>query len=141
VPTFSRPALQTNNLTSPTPANRETRVSCSVLGRVEITAAIARRGRAVGDIVWNADLQSQVERDWKGSLAIRATDEVWNRASGLAGAFGLRAADAVHLASAAYLKGELRGTAELALVCSDFELNQAAQALGLKVIDPAREGA
>lgn len=113
-------------------------ISCSVLGRVEITAAISRRGRAVGDIGLSADLQAQIDRDWQRSLALGGTDEIWNRAIGLAGAFGLRAADAVHLASADYLKGELRATAELAFVCSDFELNQAAQALGLKVIDPTR---
>jgi len=54
----------------------------------------------------------------------------------LARNLALRGADAVHLASALLLKGQLAAEDQLVLIASDRELNIAAQSFSLPVVDP-----
>lgn len=65
------------------------------------------------------------------------TPSVVLRALDAAGAYGLRGADSLHLASALVLKEQLEpDSREFALVTSDRELEAAALKAGLVVVDP-----
>lgn len=104
------------------------------LARIEVTSAIERRTRA-GDV--NSDdaaaILAQLEKDLAARFTvIELANAVVSGACLIARRHGLRAADALHLAAARLAGGE----AELLLLSSDSELNAAAVADGLRVLDP-----
>lgn len=109
-------------------------VGCSDLGLVEVVSAITRRhrGQSVSSELTEQVL-SAVKTDFERFLRIEFTIYIRNAAEGLAARHGLRAADAVHLASA--LRARQSGQA-VVLVSSDHELLLAANAEGLAALDP-----
>jgi uncharacterized protein len=115
------------------------RLACSVLGLVEVHAALARRVKR-GDLSENDFLQLTIEirMDWQSFYQLPVFPEVASSAVILAREEALRGMDALHLASAIYLS-KLENEIDFALICSDVELNEAAQRRGLRVIDPSTE--
>jgi hypothetical protein len=115
------------------------RLVVSRLAEVEISVAIVRRARAArtaeGEL--NAVL-AMLDRDIRSSFDVVEIDSsVIRLAVDLTRKHGLRAADAIQLASAlsARTKAKLQ---ELMLISTDQELNSAASAEGLSVVDPTR---
>ena len=73
-------------------------------------------------------------------IQIQLTTETINRAKDLARDMALRGADAVHLASALVLQSRLVDAEDrLIFVAADRELQEAAQASGLAIIDPEEQ--
>jgi len=110
----------------------------STLGLIEVTATCARK-RTAGAI--DADRFQQIETglldDWNGFFQMELTSEVVQRSLEVASTLGLRGADSVHLASALLLQTQLGiSNHDFTFVSSDQELNLAARAAGLSVIDP-----
>lgn len=115
-------------------------VACASLGVIEVTAALARKQKA--RFITSSQFEQKVrdlDKDWKHLIQLGLTDEVVTTARELAKNLALRGADAVHLASALLLKGQLAEDDQLILVTSDRELREAAQTSDLLVIDPEQE--
>ena len=73
-------------------------------------------------------------------IQIQLTTETINRAKDLARDMALRGADAVHLASALVLQSRLVDAEDrLIFVAADRELQEAAQASGLAIVDPEEQ--
>jgi predicted nucleic acid-binding protein len=110
------------------------------LGVLEVAAALARKGKA-GEIP-PASLEqalTTLRHDWERFAQIHLTDDVLADALGVARTRALRAADAVHLASALVVAAELSPQEDtMTFVVSDRELRQAAVAAGLRVLDPTQ---
>ena len=109
------------------------------LTRVEIVAAITRRGR--GSLVPAAApaLLAQFRHDSAHQYTIlEITPAVLADAERLAEIHGLRAYDAVQLAATADLHGDrsTHGLSRLTLISADQELNAAAMTEGIDVDDP-----
>ena len=112
-------------------------LACSALGIVEARSAIARRYRNTAPASEIDALLGQLDRDWAAFLQIRVSDGVIRTAQSLAVSFGLRGADAIHLAS---LQGLVRrrpsGFEDSVLAAADEELLDAADQFGLRVWNP-----
>jgi uncharacterized protein len=79
----------------------EPTAASTLLTRVEVPAAIARAARMrTIDRQAASNAIARFERDWPDFLALPVTGVVASRAASLAVSHGLRAYDAVHLASA-----------------------------------------
>ncbi len=122
--------------------SRNESLACSTLGLVEIVATIARKRKA-GDLRepdWVL-VTGRLRQDWERFYQVPLSAAVIDSAVHVAEKEALRGSDALHLASANLLTTFLheRGN-HLIFVCSDRELNDAAERLGLSVIDP-RDGA
>lgn len=118
---------------------RESVLASSGLGYVEVTSAITRqeaRGRL--DEGTQRGMQKQLETDWGRIVQLEATKDLFIRGSVLARERRLRGADAVHLATAEWLKEEHCGSggSGVILVTSDEELVAAGQAIGMRVENP-----
>ncbi len=115
-------------------------LSCSALGVVEAGAAIARRSRNTATAPEIEILLQELEADWAAFLQIRVSDAIVRAARNVAVAFGLRGADAIHLAS---LQGLIRrrpkGYDQVVLAAADQELLNAADLLGLPAWNPEDE--
>jgi predicted nucleic acid-binding protein len=111
-------------------------LACSILGRVEVAATIARKKKA-GPLSQSEyeQIQHRLKQDWAGFYQIPLDAAILAQVE-LALSSALRGADAVHLASALYLQKRFAGNAEVILVSSDKALNEAAQQLQVSVIDP-----
>jgi uncharacterized protein len=109
------------------------------IARVEVVAAVARRGR--GNVIpVAAALIAQFRHDATHQYNIlEVTPAVLTDAERLAEARGLRGYDAVQLAVALELHRtrQTAGLPPLTFVCADQELNAAATAEGLAVDNPA----
>lgn len=110
--------------------SRETVVACSALGRVEMTSALkrARLGKRLTH-AQHSRLQSELSLAWQRVLIVSVTDVLIGEASDLALRFGLRAYDAVHLASVVDLA---RRGAQPTVMSFDTELIRAAGAIGIE---------
>lgn len=97
------------------------RVVCSVIGLIETRRAVARK----------IDAPEPLERILRGVISLEL-DEAIRRAASSMPPTTLRTLDAIHLASASALRGELD-----AFVTFDDRLADAARAIGLPVIRPA----
>lgn len=117
------------------------RLASSILGYVEVASTMARqRPLRKLDEQKVADLQTELKNDWSDLTGLPLGKESAERAVELARQYRLRAADAVHLATALSLQNALRETHEtVVLVASDRELLEAARAAGLKVEDPVQD--
>jgi hypothetical protein len=117
-------------------------LASSVLGYIEVASALARQQMPRKlDEEKLARLQQQLEEDWDDLAGFPLTDEVTHRALRLARGHKLRAADAVHLATALCVNETLGGTGNsLVLVSSDEELLSAARQMGLAAENPAIAG-
>ncbi|MBN1420279.1 MAG: type II toxin-antitoxin system VapC family toxin [Planctomycetes bacterium] len=109
----------------------------STLAYAEIYAAFARRLRE-GSITrrQHEAAARAFERDWKALVIVDLSDEVLSAIPGLLSRGPLRSADAIHLASAIWLRARLRRFGEF--VSADGALLEAARRSGFVAIDPAR---
>lgn len=108
------------------------RVAVSRLAEVEVPLAIARRARK-GDVAESAARAhgEQVLEDLRSLLVVELRSRTFETARDLGWRHGLRAYDALQLASAVRLKAET-GMA-LTFWCADAGLNVAARAEGFRV--------
>jgi predicted nucleic acid-binding protein len=111
------------------------------LTRIEIVAAITRRGRGGGPVPAAAApaLLAQFRHDAAHQYTIlEIAPAVLADAERLAETYGLRAYDAVQLAAAGDLHRDrsTHGLSRLTLISADQELNAAAMAEGIDVDDP-----
>ncbi|HVX87008.1 MAG TPA: type II toxin-antitoxin system VapC family toxin [Phycisphaerae bacterium] len=113
------------------------RVLIARLTIVEVSAALARRAHATKTEQENLlAALSAFDRDVAGALDIVELDEpLMEYAVKLARQHALRGADAIQL-SAALLAGHELSDARITLLSADSELNAAAAAEGLAVVDP-----
>ena len=113
-------------------------LSACTLGLIEVNATAARK-RSAGNIDQGRFQQSKTRllEDWGRLLWVELTPEVRETALQVAETYALRGADSVHLASALLLHTQLGiSNHDFKFVSSDQELNVAARAAGLSVIDP-----
>ena len=117
--------------------NTDHHLITSRLTQVEVTSAAVRRGRA-GEIPDDLlrDVLVPLDDDLRAALEVSPLSEsTLIRSTDVARGHGLRAADAVQLACCL----TARSSGEVTLVSSDEELNTAARAEGLTVINPLDE--
>jgi hypothetical protein len=113
-------------------------LACSTLGVIEVTAALSRKAKAgeLDAVAFEARLEL-ADRDWAGFMALELTAELLDRARQAARDRALRAADAIHLAAALVLRRDFAEPGDrVVLVTSDEELESAAVAEGIPVVDP-----
>ncbi|MFQ5345292.1 MAG: type II toxin-antitoxin system VapC family toxin [Mariprofundus sp.] len=101
---------------------------------VEALAAFARlqRDHVLSEPEWEA-LKLGFTQDWENYLQIDTTGPLLVHAAELAEAFALRAYDSVHLAAAHILRDQSEESVVFA--CYDRRLNQAAELLGLNLLE------
>lgn len=110
------------------------RLASSLLGHLEVVAALSRRLSHTA----LARAESRLQTDWRDMALLPITDEIVERAVHLVRQYRLRGADALHLATALDSTTRLQSIKEpVVLVASDNELLAAAQAAGLAVENPA----
>jgi predicted nucleic acid-binding protein len=109
------------------------RVASSSLTYAETRAAFARK-RRLGQLDDRALLhcKQSFETDWREYFEVLAEPDLIRRAGELAESFGLRAYDAVQLASVQTL--ERKTQVPLGFCCFDSALRRAATALGFQLI-------
>lgn len=113
-------------------------IACSVLGVVEVCAALGRRVR--GGLMERSVLESLitiVQTDWQRFLQIEIQSPIIDQSFAIVENYYLRGADAVHLASALSLVHYCSPSDAIIVVASDGELLRAASEAGLTVINPA----
>jgi len=112
--------------------DRSEALATSRLSYVEAHTAAARRARE-GDLSQKAKARfaENWERDWQNYAIVEVSEVVCRLAVELAGRHPLRAADAVQLASALFLRESARQS--ILFLCFDERLVAAAQAEGLAV--------
>ena len=119
------------------------RVYTSVLAEVEVTSALTRRGHRARARAGVIDaIVSTCQRHFQTLYrVVDVTRPVVEVASSRARRHRLRGYDAVHLATALELRREAtaRGEAIVTFVSADHDLNDAARAEGLDVIDSSAE--
>lgn len=108
---------------------RATRIATSRLTYVEVRAglAAARRANRMGSVDHDQAAAS-FEHEWAAYLIIELSDTVGSRAGSIADSLGLRASDAVQLASAIEL-----GPTDTLMVAWDARLRMAARATGVVI--------
>jgi predicted nucleic acid-binding protein len=113
-------------------------LASSWLGCVEVSAAIARQAGARRiDEATRRQMEGQLDYEWSRFLQAGAGQEEYVSAVGLARKYGLRGADAVHLAIVKELTEGLRERGdELVFWTADGELSEAGRATGLVVENP-----
>lgn len=111
-------------------------VSTSKVTYVEVLMALRRKRWAneMSDEALAAKMEA-LDSQWQTVRIVDLSDEVLRRIREHGGGMGLRALDAVHLASALLLQSRLKE--RLQFICADRRLNEAATAEGLTVLDPA----
>ena len=116
---------------------REEPKAVSVLAFAEIHATFARRRREELLLAPELEqLQLGFADDWEELTRVQVGAAVLKLVPGLCGRHPLRGADAVHLASALFLREE---GLEVLFACSDRNLLEAAAAEGLPTFNPASE--
>ena len=112
---------------------RAERNGTSMISYVEVRAALARRERE-GSFLSGTYLVavSEFERGWPDYRIVELEAPIARMAGDLAQTRALRALDALHLASALFLKDS--GVASLSFLSADRRLRAAAQAEGLNTI-------
>jgi uncharacterized protein len=111
---------------------RRERMATSILGHLEVVAALVRR------LPPNlALLESRLAADWQDLVRLPLTGAILDLAVDLARQYRLRGADAIHLATALDLQKTLASINDaVVLLASDGELLRGAQAAGLQVENP-----
>ena len=113
---------------------RRERMGSSTLGYVEVVADLYRRVSPNSLAV----LEPRLTADWQGMAHLPLTDGVITQAADLSLQYKLRAADAVHLATALDLQDMLAAINEsVVFMASDRELLSAAREAGLTASNPA----
>jgi uncharacterized protein len=120
-------------------------VFISVVGYAEVLAIFARRRKeSLLSKREYGQLQQRFRDDWMPELAaVELTAPVLLFIPNLVTEHPLKASDAIHLASALWLRDALRlgvnfapANRSLTFVCSDKQLKNAASSEGLEVVDP-----
>ena len=110
----------------------------SALSVVEVKSAITRR---IGSPSDKAPLLAAYDRDLREIFdLISIRDDIIIGASSVAERYGLRAGDAIHLASALSVAA-VSDDSKLFMVSSDVELLEASEAAGIGALDPQSENA
>lgn len=113
-------------------------LACSVLGVVEVIAALSRKQKA-GEIAGEACQAklAEVKLDWNRFLQIGLGPGVLDLAMEAARSGALRGADAIHFGSLEMLRRRVSAQGHrVVLVASDLDLLAAASSAGLDVINP-----
>jgi predicted nucleic acid-binding protein len=114
---------------------------CSVLGLVEVVAALARKCKARE--ITREDFEAkiaEIERDWRSFVKIELTLDTLDQARDAAARLALRGADAVHFGALVALERRVSNSGHrVVLVTSDRELKEAAEVSGISVLDPETE--
>jgi predicted nucleic acid-binding protein len=118
--------------------NGKEAIASSWLGCVEVSAAIARQAGARRiDVATRRSIEAQLDYEWSRFLQAGATQEDFVLAVDLAHRYGLRGADAVHLAIARKLSEQFGAAGDdLVFWTSDEELVEAGRKTGLPVENP-----
>ena len=113
-------------------------LATSVLGFVEVASALTRQQSPRQlDEPRLAQLREELKDDSDNLTGLALTDHLVERAVSVTEHYKLRAADAIHLATALDLRDAMAGTNEsVVLVTSDHELLEAARRAGLIAEDP-----
>jgi hypothetical protein len=115
--------------------HREITLASTILGYLEVAAALARRSRPGSSL---PALQHQLTTEWNDLLQWELTSHVYDQALQIAWDHKLRAADAIHLAAARQLQEQAgRRALDFVLLTADLELVGAAQQLQIAVTNPA----
>ncbi|RLD99322.1 MAG: VapC toxin family PIN domain ribonuclease [Aquificota bacterium] len=113
--------------------NEAKAVSTSRVAYVEARAGIARKYRegefSVGEY---RSVLKDLEKDWRDYLVVEVSEEVATLGGDLTDKHPLRGFDAIHLASALFLKARVQS--EVSFSCFDLKLGNAAEAEGLVVL-------
>jgi predicted nucleic acid-binding protein len=111
-------------------------IACSRFGLVEVAATISRKGAAerLDRKILDA-LLNQAQDDFAAFTQVQVTDELLINAETLAFTRGLRAGDAVHLASALSMLGRT-GVTSVTMISADNELIVASAAESLLTTNP-----
>jgi uncharacterized protein len=111
----------------------------SVISGAEVPAAIAKAGRlrVISDAQVLASI-SQFWQDWPSLFRLRVDERLVRRAAEVAGQFGLRGYDSVHLASC-LVYGE-RVQEPVRLATFDRQLSRAARELGMATLPDDPDG-
>jgi predicted nucleic acid-binding protein len=109
----------------------------SSLAQIEVRSAIRRRQRG-GDITESdaADALRQLELEWRRLIEHPLTSSVVSHALAIVDRQFLRSLDAVQLATAIAAQASLPPGRQITFVCVDERLLKAAQAEGLKTLNP-----
>jgi predicted nucleic acid-binding protein len=112
-------------------------VGTSEIAYVELRSAMARRHRegAIERAAYRRVLRD-VEADWQQLLLIAVNNQLVHDAGGIAERYGLRAYDAVHLASSLVLQTRAKETVTFA--CWDKALQSSAAAAKLQILRVSR---
>lgn len=122
-----------SGLVSTTVAEAE-QVCTHLIAYTELRAALAkaqRMNRLTAE--QKAMLLPVIEQDWETLNVILPTEMLIKRAANLADQFGLRGYDSVHLAAAEAISLQIMPQ-PLIFACFDKQLNEAAKALGMRVL-------
>ena len=110
----------------------------SALSVVEVKSAITRR---IGSPSVKAPLLAAYDRDLREIFdLISIRDDIIIGASSIAERYGLRAGDAIHLATALDIAATA-GESQVFMVSSDVELLEASEAAGIGALDPQTDDA
>lgn len=117
-----------------TQANRARALATSMVAYAEARAAFGRLLRErPGSSKRHRERVGQLDRDWNRYMLVELTPAVAHSAGELAERYSLRGFDAVHLASALWLKSVYSG--ELLFAAFDRRLAAGAQTAGLAIAD------
>lgn len=113
-------------------------ITVSRMAMVEVISASVRRARSGElDAELFREIKAAVEEDFRDFfVVVELSRATVLRAVSLVDGHALRAADGIQLASALIAAGSSTDPGELVFVSSDQELNVAARAEGLAVLDP-----
>ncbi len=107
-------------------------VSTSVIAYVEARGAFARRRREGGlRLSDHRRVIKDLDADWPHYVRLEASEPLIRDAARIAEVYGLRAYDAIHLASALLLRHRL--SAPIVFGCWDTELKSTAPKVGLQI--------
>ena len=115
---------------------KERLIATSKLTYPEILSALARKRRSkeISDREYETIFEKFM-KDWAGITVLEFHDEIFAQLKRLIEVHSLRAADAVHLASALWLKGSINE--QVVFIASDLELLKAANQEKLDHVDPS----
>jgi predicted nucleic acid-binding protein len=113
-------------------------IATSKLTYPEILSALMRKHRA-GEISKKLlqDIVARFQRDWYHILVLEFHNDLLQKVKFLLERHPLKAADAIHLSSALWLK--LSSKVDVTFIASDLNLLKAAQAEKLQIINPLNE--
>ncbi len=115
-------------------------ITMAWIGVVEVAAALARRHRmgTISSTVWEVTLGVFLSHSRTRYSLVHLEEGIYNTAVGLTKSHPLRGYDAVHLATALVLNRKLlrAGLSGLTFVSADKTLCKAAEAEGLRVVNP-----